>query len=265
MKSAEKLTEKIILNVGNEMERGYIKLWRCIQHNSLWNDEKFSRGQAWLDLILLANHKPISIRKRGIKIDVDRGQVGWSERQLADRWQWSRGKVSRFLKELEDSEQIEQQNGPQNVNVTSLITITNYEKYQSNEPQNEPQMIPQTGHKRATNSTMNKNEKNEKNTSNEYFEKCFDWFWNLYASSNGHGRSGDKQKTRQRLKQSILTKKDGLLFCYSVQEYISQVETDRATGFDRRLKAPEVFAGNWKGFIPEDAEERLQRQEELKQ
>ncbi len=153
------------------MDRGYIKLWRCIQHNPVWNYEKFSRGQAWLDLIMLANHKDSSVRKRGIKIEVKRGQVGWSERQLADRWQWSRGKVARFLEELENEQQIIQQNGPQNINVTSLITIVNYEKYQSDEPQNEPQMIPQTGRKRAANSTMNKNEKNEKNEKKESIPK----------------------------------------------------------------------------------------------
>ncbi len=110
-------------------------------------------GQAWADLLLLANHKEGFVRKRGIKITIARGQVGWSERQLAERWGWSRGKVSRFLEELEDLEQVEQKNGPQNINVTSLITIINYDKYQSSGPQ--------TGRKRAANSTMNNNENNE--------------------------------------------------------------------------------------------------------
>lgn len=129
----------------------------------MWKDEKFSRGQAWIDLLMLANHKDSYVRKRGIKIDVLRGQVGWSERQLAERWQWSRGKVRRFLDELENDLQISQQNGPQNINVTSLITIVNYEKYQTIEPQNGPQ----TDHKRTTNSTMNKNDKNDKNVKKE--------------------------------------------------------------------------------------------------
>lgn len=145
------------------MHRGYIKLFRCLQDNEMWCDEPFSRGQAWVDLLMIANHKDTHIRKRGIKISVSMGQVAWSERQLADRWKWSRGKVKRFLNELEDERQIEQQNGPQNLNVTSLITIVNYERYQSGEPQNGPQTVPQTDHKRTTNSTMEKNVKNEKN------------------------------------------------------------------------------------------------------
>lgn len=126
---------------------GWIKLYRCIQGNPLWQERPFDRGRAWVDLILLANHRDGYLHKRGIKIDVKRGQVGWSERALAERWGWSRGKVTRFLHELKMEQQIEQQNGPQNINVTSLITITNYEKYQSDEPQNGPQNEPQTGRK----------------------------------------------------------------------------------------------------------------------
>ncbi len=126
---------------------GWIKLYRRIHNNPMWQERPFDRARAWVDLILLANHKDGYLRKRGIKIDVKRGQVGWSERALAERWGWSRGKVARFLHELKIEQQIEQQNGPQNINVTSLITITNYDRYQSDEPQNGPQNEPQTGHK----------------------------------------------------------------------------------------------------------------------
>lgn len=104
-----------------------------------------------MDLLLLANFTDGTIRKRGIKVEVKRGQVGFSERELADRWGWSRGKVGRFLDELKNEQQIEPQNGPQKNNVTSLITITNYDRYQTGEPQNGPANGttdgPQTGRK----------------------------------------------------------------------------------------------------------------------
>lgn len=156
------------------MHRGYIKLWRCITENRFWQERPFDMSRAWIDLVILANYKPAVIWKRGIEIKVDRGQVGWSERQLAERWGWSRGKVQRFLKHLENDHQIEQQNGPENLNVTSLITITNYDKYQVNEPQTEPQTEPETGRKRAANRTMEKKEKKEKKeeeVKKEYAEK----------------------------------------------------------------------------------------------
>jgi hypothetical protein len=75
------------------MHRGYIKLFRKMQDNKLWLSEPFTRSQAWIDLILLANHRPGVIRVRGNRVDVKRGQVGWSQVALAKRWKWSRGKV----------------------------------------------------------------------------------------------------------------------------------------------------------------------------
>jgi hypothetical protein len=90
----------------SEIEGGWIKLYRKLQQNDLWTFEPFTRGQAWVDLLLLANHKDGFIRVRGIRVEVKRGQVGWSEIKLAERWKWSRGKVRRFLFELECDGQI---------------------------------------------------------------------------------------------------------------------------------------------------------------
>jgi hypothetical protein len=159
--------------------KGYVKISRSIQDHYLWTEKtEFDRRSAWIDLIMLANYKEGTIRKRGIKITILRGQVALSERQLTERWGWSRGKVKRFLNELEYEQQIIQQNEQQNKNVTSLITIINYDERQENEPQNapqnEPQNEPQTDHKqnhkqnhkqtanRTANSTMTKKVKKEK-------------------------------------------------------------------------------------------------------
>lgn len=109
------------------MQRGYILLWRCIKDNHFWQDKPFDRCRAWIDLLMLANHKEGVLRTRGISMPVLRGQVGWSEVSLSEKWGWSRGKVRRFLKDLREQGQIEQQNN----NVTSLITITNYDSYQA--------------------------------------------------------------------------------------------------------------------------------------
>ena len=146
------------------MYRGYIKLWRRLSDSNLWLQEKFTRGQAWIDLIMLANHKLGYIRIRGIKVEIDRGQLAYSELTLAERWKWSRGKVRRFLKELEANpvQQIVQQKN----NLTSLITIINYDQYQNMVQQTGHQTVQQTDTKRYT----NKNDKNVKNIKNIYGE-----------------------------------------------------------------------------------------------
>jgi len=107
--------------------KGWIKLHRSIFDNDLWNAEPFTKGQAWIDLIGNANHKACSTWVRGIEIRVERGQISWSELTMAKRWQWSRGKVRRYLGTLKTKQMIVQQNN----NLTSIISICNYEVYQS--------------------------------------------------------------------------------------------------------------------------------------
>jgi len=85
---------------------GWLKLHRALSDHHIWNSEKYSVGQAWVDLLMLAQWKPGRILKRGIWVDLEPGQVGWSQESLTKRWKWSRGKVRRFLKSLEETQQI---------------------------------------------------------------------------------------------------------------------------------------------------------------
>jgi hypothetical protein len=73
--------------------------------------------------------------------------------------EWSRGKVRRFLKELEKSDhQIVQQKN----NITTLINIINYEQYQGNGTADGTADGQQTDSRRYT----NKNDKNDKKGKN---------------------------------------------------------------------------------------------------
>ena len=105
---------------------GWVSIYRQLASRDLWLKQKFTRGQAWVDLIILANHKDGFIWKRSNKIDIKRGQVGWSELALSIRWKWSRSKTKRFLKWLENETQIVQNRK----RLTTIITIINYKKYQ---------------------------------------------------------------------------------------------------------------------------------------
>ena len=48
-------------------QQGWIALNRKIVENPMWLSEPFSRSHAWIDLILLANHKPNFFFIRDIK------------------------------------------------------------------------------------------------------------------------------------------------------------------------------------------------------
>jgi len=120
---------------------GWIKLHRKIMEMSEWLAEPFTKGQAWVDLLLLANHKTGYIQKRGITIEVNRGQVGYSEDTLAARWKWSHGKVVRFLVSLVHQRRISKKAVQQNIRLSNLITIINYDWYQSDGTTNGHQTV----------------------------------------------------------------------------------------------------------------------------
>jgi hypothetical protein len=110
---------------------GYFYTYRKFLDSDLWLDEPFTKGQAWIDLIGLATHDHKYFFVRGIKVDLERGQVGWSEPKLALRWKWSRTKLKNFLKVLEKEQQITVHRD----NVNQIITLINYDMYQSKEQQ----------------------------------------------------------------------------------------------------------------------------------
>ena len=63
--------------------KGYVKIHRELLEHPIWTSEKFTRGQAWADLILKANAKPGWLRKRGVRIDYERGDVAYSIKELS--------------------------------------------------------------------------------------------------------------------------------------------------------------------------------------
>lgn len=145
---------------------GWVKIHRKIMDSPIWACEPFSRSQAWIDLIMLANHKDGYIVVAGEKLPIKRGQCGWSQLKLSSRWKWSRGKTKRFVNQLELEGKIVQQTNTRN----TIITICNYSLYQgdstTDEQEVEQQTVQQTDIRRDTNKNVkkDKNDKEDKNT-----------------------------------------------------------------------------------------------------
>lgn len=137
---------------------GWIKVYRKLSDNPLWTCEPFTRGQAWIDLLMIANHEDGYFYIRNIKIDVKRGQVGWSILKLSERWRWSRTKTKKFLNDLEKEQQLIQHGDY----VTQLLTIVNYNDYQKKEQQGIQQEDSSKTAGRQQ-EDINKNDKNDKN------------------------------------------------------------------------------------------------------
>jgi hypothetical protein len=146
-----------------EPKVNWFKINRALLQSDRWLSEPFTRGQAWIDLIGLAQHTESVVYIKGTKIEVKRGGLIWSKKNLALRWKWSRGKVDRFLEELEkkqditvkivlqDGTKIEHQtvplNGHTQKTITTAINIVKYDYWQGGVvPLNGTQTIPQVEH-----------------------------------------------------------------------------------------------------------------------
>ena len=105
-------------------DKGWIKLNRQITEHWIWKNHEYAF--AWIDLLLLAEHKTHKSMWRGNITDFKRGDVCLSITKLGERWGWSRNKVRHFLGQLEDDGMIHL-----NAHQTrTTITIVNYGLFQ---------------------------------------------------------------------------------------------------------------------------------------
>ena len=180
---------------------GWISVHRQLQEHWLWEDKPFSRGQAWIDLIMLANYEDTKVPYKGDVITCERGSVNLSILLLADRWGWSRHKARDFLKLLEAD-------GMVTVNATThrtTISIENYAIYNDVPTTNDTTKGQQKDNKGTTrgqqgDTTNNINKltslTNKQNTNIVQADanKLFDDLWQLYPVKKGKGQVSDTKK-----------------------------------------------------------------------
>ena len=122
-------------------EPDYFHVNRKLLRSAHWLDgSPFDRRAAWIDLIGLARWQDGCATVRGVQITLERGHLCWSMVGLSKRWRWSEWKVKRYLKWLEDHGQI----CMKNTHVTTVIAITNYDRYQAADENTTS--WPRTGH-----------------------------------------------------------------------------------------------------------------------
>ncbi len=139
---------------------GWIKIHRDILCHEIWSDKPFSKGQAWIDLLLLANHSDNKCMVWNKVEEIKRGSFITSELKLMDRWGLGRKKVQLFLKLLESESMIVRSAN----NKRTAITIVNYDVYQYQWTAKEQKKnIKRTSKAHEQERKKNKNEKNKFN------------------------------------------------------------------------------------------------------
>lgn len=142
---------------------GFFKIDRKIFGHWLWEEKPFSKGQAWIDLIGMANYEGGKTLYRGKIIDCQRGTVYRSISFLARRWGWSRDKARYFLYQLQSDNMITIKSTANH----TTITLLNYGKFQDSvtaKPTLNRQQIPQKADRKPDNEI--RNNKNIKETKN---------------------------------------------------------------------------------------------------
>lgn len=151
-------------------KKGWIKIWRRLQNSKIWSSKPFTKGQAWVDLLLRASHDDyifdfkaakIKIKSgliKNMKIKIKSGQIFIFKKSLAKDWGWSRQKVANFLnglagnngkiREIDVSHFKKKRHHRIKIRTPSgtpyglLITIINWELYQSKKKEETPLPTP---------------------------------------------------------------------------------------------------------------------------
>lgn len=132
--------------------KGWIKLHRSIQDDWVWDDKPFSYGQAWIDILLMANHKDRNILFNKELIEVKAGQFITSVRKLSDKWGWGHEKTLRYLRMLEQDGKINRDSD----NNRTLLSVVKYSDFQG-VPNTDPNTHQNTEQNTHPNSDPNTN------------------------------------------------------------------------------------------------------------
>ncbi len=139
-------------------DKGWIALHRNIREHWVYQEKRvFSKYEAWLDLLMDANHQNNKFLFDGQLIEVNRGEFITSVRQLCERWGWSNTKVNRFLEMLEHDQMLIRKSDSKKTAI-SIVNYDFYQRYESKETtQKRQQNDAETTQKHTNNNDNNNN------------------------------------------------------------------------------------------------------------
>ena len=215
------------------MSYGWIKVHRQIQSHWLYTDKReFSYFEAWIDILLTVNHADAKTMIQGTLYEVKRGQSINSLDTWAKRWKWSKSKVRRFLKTLENDSMIE----TKSETITTRLTVCNYDSYQDERNADETRMK-RKRNADETHVTPNKNDNNSNNVNND-LEKNFDKLIKRINSTFG--------KQYRTLNDNLKTKYKKLLVNYTWEDVIHSINAVKLDKFHidsgYKYATPEFFS-----------------------
>ena len=137
------------------MSQGWISLHRKIMQNPIFTERRtFSKFEAWIWLLLRANHSKGKVLIGNHMIEVERGSLITSQHKLCKIFNWGTTKLRAFLNLLQSETMIEWKALPK----ATCVTISNYDTYQNLQNDNKIE----TKQKQNTNKIQTKTNNNVK-------------------------------------------------------------------------------------------------------
>jgi len=164
---------------------GYIKLYRSVIDHWLWIEKPFSKFEAWVFMLLRANHSERKVNMGFELFQVNRGQFITSQEKLSEQFGWGRKQVRSFLDLLKADGMIL-------IDVSTKmtkITICNYDSYQDVRPTKDPHKTinrPSTEQQQNNDSAQTSNSNNAKNGKKVFVPPSLDDFKHYFVE-NGFG------------------------------------------------------------------------------
>lgn len=228
---------------------GWIKLHRDLADHWLWDEKPFSRGQAWIDLLLWARHKPGKASIEGTLFHLEVGQQARSVVTLSKHWGWERRRVQRFLNSLSADGMIVQQTN----NRTSVITICNYREYQEDSRQSGSSNGTADGHQTEQQPdikqyTIEEGEEGKKGRSKPIcsMNDAFEVFWE--AGMRKAGKATAVTKFEKRAKEHG----DPMEFADMLVADIGRRNAAGQLGFDKMMPSTYLHQKRWEDEAPSD-------------
>ena len=154
------------------MDNSFIKLYRKIQDNWIWDNPLYLK--CWIDMLMRASIKPSSMLLNNQIIEVNRGEIVFSQRNFAKRNNMTRQRLRTFLKKLEKTNMIRLKSNPE-ITHAVIVGYSTYNDFKSN--QKKPSQNPIIKGKKVRKKEINKD---------------FELFWKAYPKKVGKKKVQDK-------------------------------------------------------------------------
>jgi DNA replication protein DnaD len=123
-----------------DVSGGWIKLYRSVRHNWLWQNGNERYAKWWMDILMMVNHEPRKVFVNGRLMTIGVGQRLTSLKKLGEMWGVDWRTVSKFLDLLAEDNMIEL---AKSKTEGTTLKVLNYADYQTFSEEKRKRSVPQ--------------------------------------------------------------------------------------------------------------------------